>query len=375
MRICMLTSAALPPREGMGFYIWNLSMQLTEWGHSVQIITRGSVHGFHREVTANIPIWRVPFIPIYPLHVHLHSLFVDRLLRDLEQDLDLIHLHTPLVRYPRSNLPSLVTVHTPMKADSSSFTTDTPYAAIVKLQIPFSIRLEKEIFSNSLEITAVSNSVAQELTSYGINGTSVAVIGNGVDPGVFAFTDYPPGKRQPYILIVSRLGPRKGLEDLIACARLVVTRFPQIRFYIAGDGPYRGQIQRAIKSSNLMENVILLGHVKDRQRLVGLYQEAIVFVHPAHYEGLPTVLLEAMSCGRPVVATAVSGTLDVVEDGINGLLVPSHCPKQMADAIFHILDNPVLGKQLGIAARKTIKDYFSWQGISQNYLAIYERLV
>ena len=355
MRICMLTSAALPPREGMGFYIWNLSMQLTERGHSVQIITRGRVHGFHREITANIPIWLVPFIPVYPLHVHLHSLFVDRLLRDLEQDLDLIHLHTPLVRYPRSNLPSLVTVHTPMKADSNSFTTNTPYAAIVKLQIPFSIRLEKEIFSNTLEITAVSNSVAQELTSYGINGSSVAVLGNGVDPGVFAFTDYPPGKRQPYILIVSR--------------------FPQIRFFIAGDGPYRGQIQREIKSTNMTKNVILLGHVNNRQQLAGLYQEAIIFVHPAHYEGLPTVLLEAMSCGRPVVATAVSGNLDVIEDGINGLLVPPHNPKQMANAIFHILDDPVLGKHLGIAARKTIKNRFSWQEISQNYLAIYERLV
>ena len=374
MHICMLTSALLPPREGMGFYVWNLSRQLVKRGHSVQIITRGGMKRLHREVITGIPIWWVPFLPIYPVHVHFHNLFVERLVQNLEINLDLIHLHTPLVKYPRSQLPALVTVHTPMKVDSQSFPIDSPYAAIVKLQIPVSIRLEKEIFSKAEQITAVSISVAQELTSYGINGNSVAIVGNGVDPQTFTIGDYSQGVIPPKILTVCRLGPRKGLEDLISCARQVVERCPQAQFHIAGDGPYEGKIRREIQSSNLAENVFLLGQISDREKLVELYQSATVFVHPAHYEGLPTVLLEAMSCGLPVVATAVSGALDVVEDDKNGLLVPPHNPQQLAEAIFRILDNPTLGEKLGKAARNTVEERYSWQEVSRKYLTQYEKL-
>ncbi len=371
----MLTSALLPPREGMGFYIWNLSRQLDKFGHSVQIITRGSARSLYQEIHQGITIWKVPFLPIYPLHVHIHSLFVNRQLRDLEQDLDLLHLHTPLIKHPVSELPTLVTVHTPMKVDSQSFPIESPYAATVKLQIPFSIRLEQEIFSKAEQITAVSKSVAQELTSYGINGTSVDIVGNGVDPQTFTIGDNSPGARPPNVLTVCRLGPRKGLEDLIACARQVVERCPHVQFYIAGDGPYKDKIRREIQSSNLSENVILLGHISDRKKLVEFYQGATAFVHPAHYEGLPTVLLEAMSCGCPVVATAVSGALDVVEDGKNGLLVPPHNPRQMAEAIFRILNEPSLGEKLGKAARNTVEERYSWQVVSKKYLAHYERLI
>lgn len=371
----MLTSAAFPPREGVGFYIWNLSRQLSEQGHRVQIITRGKANKSQQEEIAGIPIWRAPFLPVYPLHVHFHNLFVERLVQNLEPNLDLIHLHSPLVRYPRCELPSLVTVHTPMKTDSQSFPIDSPYAAMVKLQIPFSIRLEQEIFAKAEQITAVSNSITQELTSYGIKGNSVAVVGNGVDPQTFTFGDYSPGVHPPTILTVCRLGPRKGLKDLISCARQVVERCPHVQFYIAGDGPYKDMVRRKIQSSNLSKNVILLGHISDREKLVELHQGATMFVHPAHYEGLPTVLLEAMSCGCPVVATAVSGALDVVEDGKNGLLVPPHNPQQMAEAIFRILDDPILGEKLGKAARETVEEHFSWEIVTRKYLAHYEQLL
>ncbi|MHA2404463.1 MAG: glycosyltransferase family 4 protein, partial [Candidatus Kariarchaeaceae archaeon] len=71
----------------MGFYIWNLSRYLVGHGHLVQIITRGGMRRMDRQVMAGIPIWRVPFLPIYPLHVYLHNLFVNDLLFDLQDEL------------------------------------------------------------------------------------------------------------------------------------------------------------------------------------------------------------------------------------------------------------------------------------------------
>ena len=375
MHICMLTSAAFPPREGMGYYIWNLARFLIKSGHQVQIITRGSFSPTSHEIVSGIAVWRLPFLPLYPIHVHLHSFFVNQLLLYLEPTLDLLHIHTPLVRYPYSQLASLVTVHTPMKADSESIAANSLQGILVKLQVPVSIRLEQGIFSQARLITAVSYSVSQELEPYGIDPGKVRVLGNGADTNIFC-----PGRSNldpetSYILTVCRLGPRKGLDDLLACARLMVNHIPDLRIYLAGDGPQNGRIKRAIQSLNLTDNVILLGHIADQQQLTDLYRGAAVFVHPAHYEGLPTVLLEAMACSRPVVSTAVSGALDVIEDGKNGLLIPPHAPDQMAHAILRVLKDPGFGQLLGVAARETIERRYSWSLISQAYIDHYRNLL
>jgi glycosyltransferase involved in cell wall biosynthesis len=117
-----------------------------------------------------------------------------------------------------------------------------------------------------------------------------------------------------------------------------------------------------------------LGHVEQAE-LVQRYRAATVFVHPAHYEGLPTVLLEAMACGKAVVSTAVSGSLDVVEDGINGLLVPPRAPAALAEAISSLVADAELRAQLGAAARCTVRDTYSWSVVGQKYLCYYQDLL
>ncbi|MBK5108026.1 MAG: glycosyltransferase family 4 protein [Anaerolineales bacterium] len=371
----MLTSASFPPREGMGFYIWNLSRYLLQQGYQVQIITRGGFTSTRQEVVAGITIWRPPYLPLYPFHVHLHTIFVNRFLHKFNLEIDLLHLHTPLVKYPHTDLPSLVTVHTPMKADSKSISVKSHLGLLIKLQAPISIRIEQEIFAQVDSIASVSHNVALDLGDYGINPETVRVLGNGVDTCIFQPGIGKQEMSPPFLLTVCRLGPRKGLEDLIACARHVVNRFPNIRFYIAGEGPFEGIIKKSIRTSNLTDNVFLLGHIKGRRQLADYYRRAAAIVHPAHYEGLPTSLLEAMSCGRPVVATAVSGALDVIKDGFNGLLVSPRAPNELACAIQRLLEKPGLAENLGYAARKTIEERYSWPVIGQEYISQYKMIL
>lgn len=115
--------------------------------------------------------------------------------------------------------------------------------------------------------------------------------------------------------------------------------------------------------------------MSDRVELADLYRGATVYIHPAHYEGLPTVLLEAMACGRPVVATAVGGALDVIEDEHNGLLVPTKAPQAMAAAVARIMRNPDLATQLGSAARRTVEERYSWEVVGHHYLKEYKKLL
>lgn len=376
MRIGMIYSTPFPPREGIGFYVWNLSRWLINQGHQVHLITRGKFPTKQYKTAEGILVWKPCFLPLYPFHVQTHNLFVSLLLRHLEHELDLLHLHSPLVKLPKTSLPVIVTIHTPIKADSRSVRLDNLFSLLIKLQTPFSLAVETDVIQKAQRLTTVASSVRQELSEYGIEPERIAVVGNGVDVHLFCPAElYPGDSSSQYVLTVSRLAPRKGLEDLIQSAKIVHKLCPNLHFIIIGEGPLRKNFHSLIARLGLEEVVHLRGHVHDRTELVAYYQKCVAYVHPSHYEGLPTSLLEAMACARPIIATAVSGNLDVIENGKNGLLVPPQQPEQLADAILRVLSSPELTYQLSMAARETVCERYSWDTIGQRYLMEYQALL
>ncbi|GAA5530965.1 glycosyltransferase family 4 protein [Herpetosiphon gulosus] len=375
MRIALVFSTPLPACEGIGFYVWNLGRFLTDQGHVVHMITRGETTKPRYERVQGIHIWRPAFWPIYPLHVDMHGYFVTQTLETIANTdgLDVIHVHTPLVKIPTSAYPVVVTVHTPMKTDTAAIPLRSILGLLVKLQTPFSIRLEKRLLQQATTITTVATSVAHELTTYGVPPQQVAVVGNGVDTATFYPAIDPQARfSQRYFLTVGRLAPRKGLEDLIACAADVVKQYPDYRFLIVGQGPLAAALHKQITQQHLEQHVHILGHIHDRVQLADLYRGAWAYVHPAHYEGLPTALLEAMACGCPVVATAVSGALDVITPD-NGLLVSPHAPAQLTQALCHLIEQPDVACALGHQAGLTIHQHYGWTKIGQRYLAAYDQ--
>ncbi|MCP5099968.1 MAG: glycosyltransferase family 4 protein, partial [Chloroflexi bacterium] len=266
-------------------------------------------------------------------------------------------------------------VHTPMKADTGSIPVTNMLGLLIRLQAPVSYRLEDGIFAQAETLTAVAGSVAQELKAYAIDPRTVHVLGNGVDTDMFFPTEQIQPNDNPYFLTVGRLAPRKGLQDLVRAAAIVTERYPTHRFLIAGEGPLRSEIEREIERRGLQGKVKLIGHLTDREKLIRLYQGAAAYVHAAHYEGLPTALLEGMACGRPVVTTAVSGALDVIKHGENGLLVPPHAPEKLAEAVMDVIAQPHLATLLGQNAHQTIEERYSWHVISRHFLTCYEALV
>lgn len=379
MRIGMILSTPIPAQEGIGFYVSNLSRQLQKLGHQVTIITRGEPNKPEREQIDGLTVYRPRFVPVYPLHTNIHGHFVDQLIRQIDDEIDLYHVHTPLVQVPRTRKPIVATVHTPMKTDTRAVALDSMLGLMVKLQAPFSFRVERALFKRADALASVSNSVAQEMQEYNIDPQDVMVLGNGVETSVFYATDASKRARQenpnPYALTVARLAPRKGLSDLIDCAKIVRKTAPNFRFLIAGSGPEEERLRTKLQREGLANNVVLLGHIESRTDLLDLYRNAAMFVHPAHYEGLPTVLLEAMACGCPAVATAVSGALDVVNHEQNGLLVGPKNPSQLADGILRLIEQPRVADQLGHAAQMTIRDRYAWHIIAQSYIKQYKAFV
>jgi glycosyltransferase involved in cell wall biosynthesis len=374
MHIAMITSAAFPPEEGIGYFVLTLAKQLKRQGHEVQVITRGNASACHCDVLDGIKIWRQTFLPIYPVHVHLHNLFVNNLIKKIEPDVDIFHLHTPLVKFPSTTKPIVVTVHTPMKTDIRASSKKNLSGWLDRLQAPFSFSLETELFSQADQLISVSNNVAEELGEYGIKTNNIQVLGVGVDTEKFFPRETPSHLSQPYILNVGRLVYRKGVQDLIQSAAIVVKQYPNIHYLIVGDGPYRESLSKLIDKLGLSKHIKLLGHIGDREKLRTLYQDAIAYIHPAHYEGLPAVLLEAMACGCPVIATKIGGAADVIRHRENGLLVSPRDPEQVAELTISLIQDSSLRQNLGMKGHEMIINQYSWAAVSKKYADCYETL-
>ncbi len=366
----MIMSNSFPPEEGIGYYVYNLSKKLIERGNYVTIITRGKAFKTYSIKKEGISIIYAPCIPIYPLHIFYHGVFVNRVLDQIDNEIDVVHVHTPLAPYIKTNKPIISTVHTSVIEDAKSIEVNGLRTIGYKIQANYvSQPAISHLINQSRIVTTVANSVMEEIKIY-YGFANAVVLANGVNQSEF----HPiANKENDYILSVSRLDFRKGLLDLIDCAQ-IVCKDHDIKFKIVGKGPLENSISKRIDELGLSNQVTLLGHV-DRKQLISLYQNARLFVLPSHYEGLPTVLLEAMASGLPVVATNVSGCIDVIQNHENGMLVPPKEPGEMANAIATVLLNPDLSMALEKNARDTINAKYTWDSITQMYEEYYKKML
>jgi glycosyltransferase involved in cell wall biosynthesis len=193
-------------------------------------------------------------------------------------------------------------------------------------------------------IVANSQSLMHYMIERGIDAEHITWIPNGIDLRPFAGR-----KREAHdvttALFVGRLHPQKGVDVLLDAAGLC----REVRFLVVGEGPERATIESVIGERGL-DNVRLLGF---RHDVPALMARADLLVLPSRWEGMPNVLLEAMAAGCPVVATDVVGSSDLVEDGVNGLLVASEDPQALTDGVRAILNDPARADRLADAGRAT----------------------
>jgi len=375
MKICMVISTPFPPKEGIGYYTYNLSRKLIEKGHEVVVITRGSWNKIQRQVYNGIEIIRVPFIPVYPFYLYVHGTFVNKLFKSLESQIDIVHVHTPLPPVIKTSLPIITTIHTPMLADNRYIQVSSIFSLFSKISARFiSYPLELKLIKTSDMITTVSESIAQEMKEYRLDPGNLTVMFNGVDEKFF----YPKQKKSEdtdkYILYVGRIDREKGLFDLVECGRYVCNEMNNVSFVLAGNGRDLSNLKQKIKKAGLQKKFKFLGQV-DKNQLVKLYQNASIFVLPSYHEGLPGVVLEAMSCGLPVITTDVRGNRDLISNGKNGIVVSPRAPKKLAAAIVCLLNDDDMQLNLGKNARKTIEENYTWDNISSKFLRHYESLI
>lgn len=371
MRICMIISTPFPPEEGIGFHVYNISRRLIERGHEVFVITRGSLK-LETDTLEGIKIFRVPFIPLYPFHVHIHGFFLNRFFKSVESNFDLIHIHMPLTPILKTSLPIITTMHGSIIGNANSIKiTDFKSLAIKILAKFVSYPLSCTLIKNSKAVISISNSVFNQLNDH-YASSNIQIICNGVDER--AFTPKKDKKSSGnYILYVGRLSYGKGIFDLLEASKQII-KYCNIKILLVGKGELELKIKKRIFENNLENNVILKGHLENNE-LIEIYKKAKIFAFPSHYEGLPTALLEAMACGLPIVTTSVSGCVDLIQDNYNGLLVPPKSPKKLSERIITLIKDDLLRERLGKNARKTVENNYTWDSIVDEIESVYKEVL
>jgi glycosyltransferase involved in cell wall biosynthesis len=175
----------------------------------------------------------------------------------------------------------------------------------------------------------------------------------------------------PIVGNVAALVPHKGQRHLIESAMLVLPKVPDARFVIAGEGELRPALERQIREHHLEKHVLLAGFRPD---VLSLHKAFDIFVMSSLTEGLGTSLLDAMACGKPIVATAAGGIPEVVVDGETGFLVAPRDHEGMARAIVALLKDEDLRRRMGEAGRTRARVHFSAERMVQDTLRVYQRV-
>jgi len=207
-------------------------------------------------------------------------------------------------------------------------------------------------------VVAVSRAMKEDLIRSGIDAKKIWVITNGIDitegdRGSVSRFRHELGieETDPLVVFVGRLSKEKGLYVLIEAVKRVRKAVPRVCVALVGDGPEKYSLEAAIREAGLTSVVRLMGY---RSEVGAVMQDMDFLVLPSFREGMPLVILESFASGRPVIASHVGGIPELVENNVNGMLVPSGDVDALADAMIDMFQNPGKARSMGEAGRQRI---------------------
>jgi glycosyltransferase involved in cell wall biosynthesis len=225
---------------------------------------------------------------------------------------------------------------------------------------------------------AASEAIRLMLVADGIDARSTVTVHEGIDVDHVA-SAAPVNVHEafwlphhaPVVGNVAALVPHKGHRHLIEAAHLVVQEIPDARFVILGEGELRDQLERQVREYRLEKHVFLPGFRTD---VLGCIKSFDLFVMSSVTEGLGTSLLDAMACGKAVVATGAGGIPEVVDDQVTGMLVPARDHRSLAAAIVRVLRDEGLRRRMGDAGLARVRARFTVERMVAETAAVYARV-
>jgi len=225
---------------------------------------------------------------------------------------------------------------------------------------------------------AASEAIRRMLVADGVPTDRTVTVHEGIDvehvlaaPPVNVHEAFFLPHGAPVVGNVAALVPHKGQRYLVEAAHQVVQQVPDARFVILGEGDLREQLEKQVREHHLEKHVLLPGFRTD---VLGCIKGFDLFAMSSVTEGLGTSLLDAMACARPIVATTAGGIPEMVEDGVNGLLVPPRDHLALANAIVRALKDDALRRRMGAAGLSVVNARFTVDRMVAETASVYARV-
>jgi glycosyltransferase involved in cell wall biosynthesis len=230
--------------------------------------------------------------------------------------------------------------------------------------------LRRSIYVSSKAIVANSEGL-KDLALQTDPGYKIEVIQNGIDTSLFSPSLEKDQNTKCYtFLFAGRFCAQKNIAILIESFKICRSRNVDTKLILAGDGPDTGKLKRIANNLGIDQIIKWTGWCSKKE-LLSFFRLSNCFVNPSICEGMSNAVLEAMSCGLPVIAGDCIGNSDIVKEKINGLLYDCTSPYGLADKMIMLTENRNLSKQLGVNGRDICKKYYSWEASADRYLNLF----
>ncbi|MBS9349870.1 glycosyltransferase family 4 protein [Listeria welshimeri] len=370
--IVMVSHDFLPNIGGVAVYVYELSKALIARGHRLTVLSK--YESFSKknrtEELDGIRIIRVPIMPIKKVNDKLYSKRMRQLIKSIEkaEKVDVVHWQTlnKDAKMMQGIQVQALEVYTNHLSWFRMLYNDKNYAKIRKL-----IKEPDVIICPSHEIERMTADLFKE--------AKIVYLPNGVDEKSFIPDEvnrsivrkqYGISPQETVVVSTNRMEPVKGMSYLIEAIPQILNKYNQVTFLIAGDGSQLEKFEDKLKKyTNKSGKVIFTGRLTN-QEIKNVINAADIYVQPSLMEGCSIAIIEAMSCGKVVVASNVGGNPDVISKEL-GLLVPAKSVVALKEAIEYCIENPEECKLMGKYSRERVEEQLNWTVLAREIEQIY----
>ena len=391
MNRVLILSWEYPPliEGGLARHVRKLSEALVERDTDVHVLTRGGEESPQEELMAGVNVHRV-MEPTRPAELNEFVAWVERMNSDMlaagvelgdRYDFDLVHGHDWLVANACDHLarrfgsPLITTIHATEHGRHQGWVDKHPQSYIHGV--------ERWITNRSDRVIACSTFMREQIVDvFGVPGSSIEVIPNGIDPDDLQPHDDEQLRRlrgefaepgQSLVLLVGRLVYEKGFQIALEALPEINERLPNTRFVVAGSGTHEQELRRQADELGLMAHGAFVGWIGD-DVLHSLYRIADVCVVPSIYEPFGLVALEAMASSCPCIVADTGGLREVVPHDEVGLRFRARDPQSLAAMTVRVLEDAKLCRRLTAEAFDHLRR-FDWGDVAQRTEAVYGELI
>ncbi|MET8232182.1 glycosyltransferase family 4 protein [Micromonospora sp. NPDC005298] len=387
LRVLML-SWEYPPVlvGGLGRHVHALSVALAAAGHEVTVVTRHTDGAPLEEYADGVRILRAPEDPVtFPLATSSllawtmafnHTLTRTALRATEAGSYDVIHAHDWLVAHTaitlaqHLDLPLVTTIHATEAGRHQGWLPEEMNRTIHGV--------EHWLSGSSTRVITCSGYMRDQVTTlFDIPGTQVDVVPNGVDdrawrarPRAVASARARFAGSGPLVGYAGRLVYEKGVQHLVHAVPRLREQHPGLRVLIAGDGPYRAELETQARRLSLSSTVRFTGFL-DSTQLPAVLGATDATVVPSLYEPFGMVALEAAAAGAPLAVARTGGLAEIVEPGVTGVTFPHSDPDALAGAVGQLLGDEVFARRLARRARTMVGERYGWATIAARTAASY----